>query len=94
MSGRTTLRVARERALVPILAMTTDEKVVNRLGLVWGVVPVLCEKLKEMGQIAPMASKIAKAKGLAHKKEQIIITAGVPFGYKGSTNLLYIISVE
>ena len=94
ISGRTTLRVARERALVPILAMTTDEKVANRLGLVWGVVPVLCEKLKEMGQISPMAIKIAKSKGLAKKNEQIIITAGIPFGYQGSTNLLYIVPVE
>ncbi|MGN0919293.1 MAG: pyruvate kinase [Alphaproteobacteria bacterium] len=94
MSGRTTLRVARERALVPILGMTTDEKVANRLGLVWGVVPVLCDKLKEMSQIAPMAIKIAKTKGLAHKNEQIIITAGIPFGYKGNTNLLYIVNAE
>ena len=94
MSGRTTLRVARERALVPILAMTTDERIANRLGLIWGVVPVLCEKLKEVGQIAPMATKIAKAKDLARKKDQIIITAGIPFGYKGSTNLLYIVNVE
>ncbi len=94
MSGRTTLRVARERALVPILGMTTDEKVANRLGLVWGVVPVLCDKLKEMSQVAPMAIKIAKTKGIAKKNEQIIITAGVPFGYKGSTNILYIVNVE
>ena len=94
MSGRTTLRVARERALVPILGLTTDEKIANRLGLVWGVVPVLCEKLKEIGQIAPLAIKVAKAKRLAHKKEQIIITAGIPFGYKGNTNLLYIVNVE
>lgn len=94
MSGRTTLRVARERALVPILGMTTDEKVANRLGLIWGVIPVLCEKLKEISQISPMAIKIAKTKGLANKNEQIIITAGIPFGYKGSTNLLYIVNVE
>ena len=94
MSGQTTLRVARERALVPILGMTTDEKVANRLGLVWGVVPVLCQKFKEMAQVAPMAIKIAKAKGLAKKNEQIIVTAGVPFGYKGNTNILYIVTVE
>ena len=94
MSGRTTLRVARERALVPILGMTTDEKIVNRLGLIWGVVPVLCGKLKDISQIAPTAIKIAKEKGLARKSEQIIITAGIPFGYKGSTNLLYIVAAE
>ena len=94
MSGRTTLRVARERALVPILGMTTDEKIANQLGLVWGVVPVLCQKMKEIAQIAPMAVKIAKAKELANKNEQIIITAGIPFGYKGNTNLLYIVNVE
>ena len=94
ISGRTTLRVARERALVPILGLTTDEKIANRLGLVWGVVPVLCDKLKEMAQVAPMAIKVAKSKGLARKNEQIIITAGVPFGYKGSTNILYIVNVE
>ena len=93
-SGQTTLRAARERALVPILGMTMDEKVANRLGLVWGVIPVLCPKFKEISQIAPMAMKVAKSKGLARKNDQIIITAGIPFGYRGRTNLLYIVSVE
>lgn len=94
VSGRTTLRVARERAIVPILGMTTDERVANRLGLVWGVVPFLTSKINKFDDVATNAVKIATQNKFAKKGEQIIMTAGYPFGNKGSTNILHIVEVK
>lgn len=93
-SGQTTLRVARERAIVPILGMTTDEKVANKMGLIWGVVPFLTSQIKKFDDIAPNAIKIATQHKFAKKGEQIIITAGYPFGNKGSTNILHIVDIK
>ena len=94
VSGRTTLRVARERALVPILGMTTSEKVANQMGLIWGVVPVLTKTVKYIGEIAPSAIQHAKKNHLSKRGEQMIITAGYPFGHKGSTNILHIVDIN
>ena len=91
VSGRTTLRVARERALVPILGMTTSEKTANQMGLIWGVVPVLTKTVKHIGEVAPLATNHAKKNHLIKRGEQMIITAGYPFGHKGSTNILHIV---
>ena len=94
VSGRTTLRVARERALVPILGMTTSEKTANQMGLIWGVVPVLTQMVKYIGEIAPLAKKHAQKHNLIKRGEQMIITAGYPFGHQGSTNILHIVDID
>ncbi len=94
VSGKTTLRVARERAVVPLLGITTDKKVANRMGIVWGVVPFLIAKIQKFDDIAKNVIKIAQQKKFAKKGEQIIITAGYPFGNTGSTNLLNIIEMK
>ena len=91
VSGRTTLRVARERALVPILGMTISEKTANQMGLIWGVVPVLTKTVKHIGEVAPLAMMHAQKNHLVKHGEQMIITAGYPFGHKGSTNILHIV---
>ncbi len=94
VSGRTTLRVARERALVPILGMTISEKTANQMGLIWGVVPILSKTVKHIGEIAPLAKNLAKNKKLITKGQQMIITAGYPFGHQGSTNILHIVDSD
>lgn len=94
VSGKTTLRVARERAVVPILGLTTDENIANRMGLVWGVVPFAISKIKKFDDITANVIRIAQQKKFAKKGEQIIITAGYPFGNKGFTNLLNIVEVK
>ncbi len=93
VSGRTTLRVARERAIVPILGMTTSEKTANQMGLVWGVVPVWIKTVKHIGEVAPLAIENAQKHHLAKRGEQMIITAGYPFGNQGNTNILYIVDI-
>lgn len=93
VSGRTTLRVARERALVPILGMTMSEKTANQMGLIWGVVPVLTKTVKHIGEVAKIATEHARKTNLIKHGDQMIITAGYPFGHRGSTNILHIVDI-
>ena len=90
ISGKTTLRAARERAPVPILGLTPDEKVADKMALVWGVIPFKTSKLSEMTEVSPVAVQIAKNLRLAKKNDEIIITAGIPFAKKGKTNIIHI----
>ncbi len=94
VSGKTTLRAARERALVPILGLTPDEKVANKMALVWGVHPFVTKNLKDMTAVSPVAVETAKELKLAKKGDEVIITAGIPFAEKGTTNILHIATVE
>lgn len=94
ISGKTTLRAARERVPVPILGLTPDNKIADKLALVWGVVPVKTRQLKDMIGVSPIAVEIAKDLKLAQKGQEIIITAGIPFAKTGKTNILHITVVE
>lgn len=94
VSGKTTFRAARERVLVPILALTSDEHVANKLSLVWGVYPIVTEHVKDMTQVTPIAIQQAKEIGLAKSDDELIITAGIPFARQGSTNILHIAKVD
>ncbi len=94
ISGKTTLRAARERALVPILGLTPDTKIANRMALVWGVRPFVTKNLKDMTAVSPVAVETAKELKLAKKGEAIIMTAGIPLAEKGTTNILHIATVE
>ncbi len=94
VSGRTALRIARERCLVPILMITDNEKTANRLALVWGVQSVVSKHLEDMHKIVPAAVKSATDLGLAKKGDDVLVTAGIPFARHGTTNILHVATVE
>jgi len=89
-SGSTGLRAARERPTVPILAFTPVPETARRLSLAWGVHCVLTEDAKNIDDMVGRACAIAKREGFAREGERIVVTAGLPFGTPGSTNLLRI----
>jgi len=93
-SGSTTYRAARERPEVPILALVSNEEAARRLTLCFGVHAVYAPDVKHFSEVVEQASKIARRDGLAHVGERLVITAGVPFGTPGSTNVLRIAWVE
>lgn len=94
MSGFTARRAARQRPVVPILCMTPDAPVARCLALSYGVHPVLCGDVVDFDDMVARVSIIAKEEGIAKKGERLVITAGVPFGTPGSTNVLRIAWVE
>jgi pyruvate kinase len=93
-SGSTTLRAARERPEVPILCLTPNIATARRLTLVFGVHAVLTSDVHNSAEMVKKAIKVAHDHGLAEAGQRIVITAGVPFGTPGNTNMLRIAWVE
>jgi pyruvate kinase len=92
--GLTALRAARQRPNAPILCLTPDISVARRMALSYGVHPVHNADIVGFDDMVAKATGIAKDKGLAEKGQRVVITAGVPFGTAGSTNILRIAWVE
>jgi pyruvate kinase len=87
-SGSTARRVSKCRPKVPILALTSGEPVSRRLQLCWGV--QICQVAEPSSVEALFATGAAKSKtfGLAKTGDLVVITAGLPLGVAGTTNLL------
>lgn len=92
-SGHTSLRAARERPMAPILSITPKPATARRLALVWGVHSTVSDAVPDENMLVATACNTAWQEGLAQVGEQIAITAGVPFGQPGSTNLLRIAEI-
>ncbi|MES1989615.1 MAG: pyruvate kinase [Pseudomonadota bacterium] len=87
-SGSTGLRIARERPMLSILALTPVPATARRLALVWGLHCVLTEDAKDLEDMAERACNIAFREGYAQPGQRIVVTAGVPLGTPGATNML------
>jgi pyruvate kinase len=89
-TGSTTLRAARERPDVRILCLTPNLNTARRMTLTWGVHPVHGEDAHNFGDMVQRAVRTARKEELAKPGERLVITAGVPFGTPGATNILRI----
>lgn len=92
-SGATGLRAARERPSTPILALSPNRSMARRLALVWGIHSVVTDDARSLNDLVQRASRISAEEGFAKPGDRIIITAGVPFGTAGVTNLLRIATI-
>ena len=92
-SGSTALRAARERPSVPILVLTPIKKTARRLTISWGLHCVETEDAHSMQDMVSRACDLARSEGLVKIGERIIITAGVPFGTPGTTNVFRIAKI-
>jgi len=93
-SGSTALRAARERPASPILVLTSNLSTARRLAILWGAHCVATADIHSFREMAEKAGRIAASEGLAKAGDKIVITAGVPFGTPGSTNVLRIDRVK
>ncbi|MCB2100859.1 MAG: pyruvate kinase, partial [Rhodobacterales bacterium] len=93
-TGSTALRAARERPPVRILGLTTNPRTACRLALVWGIYPVTTRELKSFAGMVRESTRVALREGLANPGDRLVITAGVPFGTPGATNILRIAWIE
>ncbi len=87
-SGITAMRAARERSQAPIIAPTPSIETARRLCLVWGTHSVITEDIRDFDDMVKRASQIARQEGFAQAGERIVITAGVPLGTSGATNMV------
>ncbi len=93
-SGQTALRAARERPNVPVIVLTSKLETARKLAIVWGLHCVHTRDVHNFNDMVQQATRIAFKEGFAAAGERIVITAGVPFGTPGATNVLRIAWVE
>ncbi len=87
-SGRTAHMIAKYRPGNPIIAGCISEKVWRQMGLCWGVTPILCEEKDDAEVLFEHAVERSEAANLVKEGDTIIMTAGVPVGLSGTTNLI------
>ena len=89
VSGRTTRRMARERAPVQIVGLSPNIDTTRRMQLYWGVNSCYSDENAQSAQeMVKIACTIVKNKKLVEPGDNVVISAGVPFGNAGTTNLL------
>jgi pyruvate kinase len=87
-SGYTAISVSKFRPKAPIIAATHSDRVMRKLSLVWGVHPVKTVKLNATDEVIDYSVQKALERGYIGYGDLVVITAGVPVGVAGSTNLL------
>jgi len=92
-SGSTAFRMARERPRFPIISLTPRETTARRQTLVWGVHSCRTPDAMDLDDMVDTATHQARIDGFAEPGDRLVITAGVPFGTPGKTNLLRIARV-
>jgi len=93
-SGATALRAARERPEAPILVLTSNLSTARRLAVLWGAYCVHTSDVKSFGDMVQKAVRIAHREKVAELGQRLVITAGVPFGTPGATNVLRVAWVD
>lgn len=89
-SGHTAKMISKYRPDADILAITFDDRTRRGLTVNWGVYPVMAEAPASTDEMFTLATEKAKEEGFAKEGDLILITAGVPVGEKGTTNLMKI----
>lgn len=89
-SGSTGLRIARERPLTSVLALTPNVETARRLALAWGVHAIIAADARDVDDMVRRACEISVAEDFAKPDQRIAIVAGIPFGKPGATNTIRI----
>jgi len=87
-TGSTARRLARERPLQAVLALTPHPATAQRLALVWGLEPRIASNPKDLDDMTDEAVSMAAKLGLTTPGGRVLIVAGTPFGAPGAANLL------
>jgi pyruvate kinase len=89
-SGSTTLRASRQRPDVPIMCITGSRATARRLAVAWGVHAVHTADVRTFSDMVVRAARVAEREGFVRRNQKLVVTAGVPFGTPGATNVLRI----
>ncbi|WP_332651102.1 pyruvate kinase [Lysinibacillus sp. 54212] len=87
-SGNTAKMIAKYRPGVPIVAVTGSTNTAQMLTLVWGVQPIVCQRVQTTDEILELAVDESLKAGYVDHGDVVVITAGVPVGEAGTTNLM------
>ena len=94
MSGFTAEAISRFKPQCPIIGCAIDERVCRQLNLLWGVSPLRIKEESTSEELFANAVAEAKKAGYVKKGDKVVITAGVPLGIAGTTNMIHVLEVE
>lgn len=94
MSGFTAEAIARFKPRSQVIGCTTNERVYHQLNLLWGVTPLMLGKESTTDDLFSAAVTEAKKAGCVKQGDTVVITAGVPLGVAGKTNMIHVVEVE
>ena len=86
--GETARLLSKVRPQTPIIACVMDEQVQRHLAISWGVHPLLMPAAANTDELVDLSIKTAVDRGLLHEGELVVVTAGVPVGVSGTTNMM------
>lgn len=87
-SGLTAREISKYRPACPIICGTTSPKVRRQMNLSWGVIPIMVEEQKNTDALFEHIVKVAQDENLVKSGDLAVITAGIPLGVSGTTNML------
>ncbi len=93
-SGRTAYMISRYRPFCPIIACTPKEQTYRQLSLSWGIIPLLIEEKENLNELFAEAIKAVENASITSEGDVLVLTAGVPLGTSGTTNLLKVHTVD
>ena len=89
-SGNTARLLSKYRPQQPIIACVMREQVQRQLSLSWGITPLMMSLAHSTDELIEMSTALAKENGYLHNGELAVVTAGVPVGVSGTTNMIKI----
>lgn len=93
-SGSTARKLSSYRPSQPIIALSPDPLVMRCLSLVWGVHPLLAGEYANSDEMIAQAKDAALKSGLVNRGDLVVITAGIPVGIAGTTNLIKVETLD
>ena len=93
MSGFTAEMIARYKPNCPIIACSVDERVCRQVNILWGVRPLLIDKKETAEELFKEGVRKAMEAGYVKNGDTVVITAGVPLGISGKTNMIRVVEV-
>lgn len=87
-SGSTARMISKHRPQSMIIGCTTNEVICRQMSMSWGIVPLMCEEKKSTDELFSHAVEVAVKNGLVSRGDLVVITAGIPLGVSGTTNML------
>ena len=94
LSGFTAQAISRYKPGCPIIGCAMDDRVSRKLNLLWGVTPLYIKKEESAEELFADAVLLAKKAGYVKQGDIVVITAGVPLGIAGKTNMIRVVEVE
>ena len=89
-SGKTARLISKFRPAIPIVACSPEEGVCRQLNMSWGVIPLHIEEKTNTDELFSDAVALSQKTGLVHSGDLVVITAGVPLGISGTTNMMQV----